>query len=307
MPRTSTRLRVRLTAVAVLACAAVLTGGLAGLSSASAATPRISNVKTFTLAAHTTRTFTVRFPFALRFGGAKYRCSARVFGLGRRFVTILSRGSALGGTVCRVRARNNAMLPSLDTTARIRVRATTTLPRRVSNVKTFMLAAHTTKTFTVRFPFALRFAGAKYSCRARVGGLGKRFVTILSRGSALGGTVCRVRARNNARLPSLDTTARVRVRAITILPSRVSNVRTFTLAAHTTSTFDVPFPFALKFAGAKYSCTDRVVGLGARFVTILSRGSALGGTVCRVRARNNAMLPSLDTTANVRVRATTIF
>ena len=128
MPRTTrscVRFRVRLTAVAVLACAAVLMGGPAMLGSASAATPRISSVKTFTLPAHTTRTFTVRFPFALRFGGAKYSCTARVVGLGKRFVRILSRGPALGGTVCRVRARNNAQIPSLDTTAQVRVRATT--------------------------------------------------------------------------------------------------------------------------------------------------------------------------------------
>jgi hypothetical protein len=49
-----------------------------------------------------------------------------------------------------------------------------------------------------------------------------------------------------------------------------------------------------------------VSGLGKRFVKILSRGSALGGSVCRVKARNTAALPSLDTTAKVRVTATTI-
>jgi hypothetical protein len=213
--RSSVRLRVRFTAVAVLACATALTGAPAALSSASAATHRISNTKTFTLPAHTTKTFTVRYPFALKFAGAKYSCTARVSGLGKRFVKILSRGSALGGTVCRVTARNNAKLPSLDTTAKVRVRATTTLPPRVSNRKTFTLPAHTTKTFNVRYPFALKFAGAKYSCTAKVSGLGKRFVKILSRGSAVGGTVCRVKARNNARLPSLDTTAKVRVTGTT--------------------------------------------------------------------------------------------
>jgi hypothetical protein len=305
--RSSVRFSVRLTVVAVLACAAALTVAPAALGRTTAGRPRISNVKTFTLPAHTTRTFTVRYPSALKFAGADYSCRVRVLGLGARFVKILSRGSALGGTVCRVRARNTARLPSLDTTARIRVRATTILPPRISTVKSFTLPAHTTKTFTVRYPYALRFGGARYSCRARVVGLGKRFVRILSRGSALGGTVCRVRARNTAQLPSLDTTARIRVRATTSLPASVSNVRTFTLPAHTTSTFNVRFPFALRFSGAKYSCTATVLGLGARFVTILSRGSALGGTVCRVQARNNAQLPSLDTTAMVRVRATTSF
>jgi hypothetical protein len=170
-----------------------------------------------------------------------------------------------------------------------------------SNSKTFVLPAHTTKTFQVRYPFALRFSGTTYSCRATVSGLGKRFVRILSRRSALGGTVCRVRARNNAALPSLDTTAKVTVTAIT----QKSNGKAFVLPAHTTKTFQVRYPFALRFSGATYSCKAVVSGLGKRFVRILSRGSALGGTVCRVRARNNAALPSLDTTAKVRVIATT--
>jgi hypothetical protein len=60
-----------------------------------------------------------------------------------------------------------------------------------------------------------------------------------------------------------------------------------------------------RFKGARYSCRATASGLGKTYVKILSRGSALGGTVCRVKARNNAMLPSLDTTANVKVTATT--
>jgi hypothetical protein len=197
---------------------------------ASAPTIRKSNTKTVILPAHTTKTIDVPYPFALEFGGAQYLCRAAVSGLGKGFVTILSRGSALGGTVCRVRARNNAALPSLDTTAKVRVTATTIIPaKRVSNTKTVILPAHTTKTIDVRYPFALKFAAAQYSCRATVFGLGKRFVKILSRGSALGGTVCRVRARNTAALPSLDTTARVRVTATTLVPvSRRSRTPHFT-------------------------------------------------------------------------------
>ena len=112
--------------VVPLVCAAALTGPPALLAAAAAKTPR-SNTKTFILPAHTTKTFQVRYPFALEFKGAPYSCRATVSGLGKGYVKILSRGSALGGTVCRVKARNNAMLPSLDTTANIKVVATTTL------------------------------------------------------------------------------------------------------------------------------------------------------------------------------------
>jgi hypothetical protein len=122
----SVRLRGRFAAVVALVCAAALTGPAALLGVAAAKTPK-SNSKTFILPAHTTKTFQVRYPSALKFGGATYSCRATVSGLGKRFVKILSRGSALGGSVCRVKARNNAQLPSLDTTANIKVTATTTL------------------------------------------------------------------------------------------------------------------------------------------------------------------------------------
>jgi hypothetical protein len=107
-----------------LVCAVALTGAAALAADANA---NGSNSKTFVLPAHTTRTFQVRYPFALRFGGATYSCRVRVSGLGKRFVKILRRGSALGGTVCRVKLRNNAALPGLDTTAKVKVIATTNL------------------------------------------------------------------------------------------------------------------------------------------------------------------------------------
>jgi len=122
----SVRLRGRFAALVALACVVALTAPAALLGTASAKTQK-SNSKTFILPAHTTKTFQVEYPFALEFKGATYSCRATVSGLGKRFVKILSRGSALGGTVCRVKARNNAMLPSLDTTAKVRVTATTTL------------------------------------------------------------------------------------------------------------------------------------------------------------------------------------
>ena len=117
--------KVRVASVVLLVCATALTAAAAP-GSAFAASVRKSTTKTFTLPAATTRTFDVGYPSALKFAGASYSCTAKVLGLGAHFVTILSRGSALGGTVCRVKARNRAQLPSLDTTARIRVSASTT-------------------------------------------------------------------------------------------------------------------------------------------------------------------------------------
>jgi hypothetical protein len=120
----TTRSRVRCTAVAALACAIALTGTSAALAGTSAR--RKSNSKTFLLPATTTKTFNVGYPVALKYKNAKYSCTATVSGLGKKNVKILSRGSAVGGTVCRVKARNTAKLPSLDTTANVRVTATTT-------------------------------------------------------------------------------------------------------------------------------------------------------------------------------------
>jgi uncharacterized protein YjbI with pentapeptide repeats len=86
----------------------------------------------------------------------------------------------------------------------------------MSRSKTFVLPANSTKTFDVGYPSALKYRRARYFCDALVSGRGKRFVKILSRRSARGGTVCRVRARNTAKLPSLDTTAKVKVIATTV-------------------------------------------------------------------------------------------
>jgi hypothetical protein len=121
----SVRLGARFSAVVPLVCGAALTGP-AVLLAAAAKTPK-SNSKAFILPAHTTKTFQVGYPFALEFKRAKYSCRSTVSGLGKGYVKILSRGSAVGGTVCRVKARNNAMLPSLDTTAKVKVIATTTV------------------------------------------------------------------------------------------------------------------------------------------------------------------------------------
>jgi hypothetical protein len=122
----SVRLGGRFAAVVPLVCAAALTGPDPLPGATGPKTPK-SNTKTFILPAQTTKTFQVGYPLALKFKGARYSCRATVSGLGKGYVKILSRGSALGGTVCRVKARNNAMLPSLDTTANLKVIATTIL------------------------------------------------------------------------------------------------------------------------------------------------------------------------------------
>ena len=83
--------------------------------------------------------------------------------------------------------------------------------------------------------------------------------------------------------------------------------KTVTLLQGKTKTIDVGYPQALKHAGAKYSCTAKVSGPAKSKVKILSRGSALGGSVCRVKAKNTSKVSGLDGTASITVTATTTF
>ena len=85
-----------------------------------------------------------------------------------------------------------------------------------------------------------------------------------------------------------------------------SKSRTFVLAAATTRTFDVGYPSALKYKHAEYFCEARVSGPGERYVKILSHHSARGGTVCDVRARDNAKRAGPNATAKITVTATTV-
>ena len=110
---------------AIAATAAVLCVVLIGPAAVAAKT-RLQRSKTFTLHAHTTKTFNVGYPAALKFKGAKYSCTVTVSGPGKRGVKILSRGSALGGTVCRVRARNNNKFEDPLDDAKLKVTAVTT-------------------------------------------------------------------------------------------------------------------------------------------------------------------------------------
>src|SRR5437660_8564138 len=89
--------------------------------------------------------------------------------------------------------------------------------------------------------------------------------------------------------------------------TRLVRSKTFTLHAHTTKTFQVGYPAALKFKGARYSCRVTVTGPGRKGVRILSRGSALGGTVCRVKARNTNKFEDPLDDAKLKVTATTVY
>ena len=85
-----------------------------------------------------------------------------------------------------------------------------------------------------------------------------------------------------------------------------SHSKTVTLTQKTTKTVDVGYPEALKFKNAKYSCAFKVSGPAAKKVKILFHGSAKGGTVCRVKARNNSTTKGLDGLAKLKVTATTV-
>ena len=108
-------------AASVAVMAAVVTG-----PAAVAAKVRLSKSKTLTVHSHTTKAIDVGYPAALKYGGAKYSCTASISGPGKSGGKILSRGSALGGTVCRVKVRNaNKFEDPLDD-IKVRVTATTT-------------------------------------------------------------------------------------------------------------------------------------------------------------------------------------
>ena len=107
----------------IIAITAVAAAILAGTAIASVT---LTRSRTFTLHAHSTATYNVRYPAALKFPNARYSCTAKVSGPGKSGVRILSRGSAEGGTVCRVKARNRNKFEDPLDDARIKVIAKTT-------------------------------------------------------------------------------------------------------------------------------------------------------------------------------------
>ncbi|PZR69251.1 MAG: hypothetical protein DLM63_01865 [Solirubrobacterales bacterium] len=64
----------------------------------------------------------------------------------------------------------------------------------------------------------------------------------------------------------------------------VSSKRTFTIASKATKSFHLLYPNALQFAGATKSGRVKLSGSGLK---VLSKGSAEGGSVYRVKVRNN--------------------
>ena len=92
---------------------------------------------------------------------------------------------------------------------------------------------------------------------------------------------------------------------VALAKTKHSASKTVTLGARQTKTIDVGYPQALKFKNAKYSCGYKITGVDPRKVKILFHGSAKGGTVCRVKARNPAA-PSPDASVKIKVTATTI-
>ncbi len=83
--------------------------------------------------------------------------------------------------------------------------------------------------------------------------------------------------------------------------------KTVMLLQGQTKTVDVPYPQALKHAGAKYSCTAKASGPAKGKVRILSRGSALGGSVCRVKARNRNKFEDPLDDARIKITTTTTY
>jgi hypothetical protein len=118
----SNRVKGRLAAVTAIVC-------VAALSVASVAVAAIvkSNSKSVNLGARSTKTVTVPYPDALKFGNAKYSCKWKITGVEPGKVKILSHGSVNGGTACQVKAHNPAA-PSVDAGVKFTVIATTTRP-----------------------------------------------------------------------------------------------------------------------------------------------------------------------------------
>lgn len=117
--------RARMFLAAIAAIAAVLGAVLTGPAAVAAKT-LLARSRTVTVHSHTTRTVDVGYPAALKYGGAKYSCTAKISGPGKSGGKILSRGSALGGSVCRVKVRNSNKFEDPLDDIKVRVTATTT-------------------------------------------------------------------------------------------------------------------------------------------------------------------------------------
>jgi hypothetical protein len=107
----------------LLAVAALLALTLVAVAVASADVTKRSS-KTASVAARGARTVAVDYPDAMKFGGSKYKCSAKVVSGDKDSVTI-RKGSAQGGSVCRARIRNDG-----SRSVKVKVTATTIEPEQ---------------------------------------------------------------------------------------------------------------------------------------------------------------------------------
>jgi ABC-type amino acid transport substrate-binding protein len=101
----------------IIACIALFAFSFAAVASAAASKTKS---KSASVAAGKTRTITVAYPDALKFGDAKYKCSAKVTEGDESMVTI-KKGSAQGGSVCQAKATNKG-----SDSVTVKVTATTT-------------------------------------------------------------------------------------------------------------------------------------------------------------------------------------
>jgi hypothetical protein len=104
--------------------------GLGLVAAPAGAVASRSTSQTFTLRPGSTRSFSVSYPEALEFGGARYSGSVQILLPHRstahvpraRLVRVLSRGSSEGGSLFTVRVRN----ANVAGTAPVRIRVTAT-------------------------------------------------------------------------------------------------------------------------------------------------------------------------------------
>jgi hypothetical protein len=118
--------------IALCLAVAALGASPVGLADAKTRHTR-STSKTFVLPDATTRTFSVGFPFALKYANAHYTGKVAII-LPRNsppgrtpsqaLVKVLSKGPAVGGSVYRVKVRNSNAQIKLS--VRVRITATTT-------------------------------------------------------------------------------------------------------------------------------------------------------------------------------------
>jgi type 1 fimbria pilin len=111
-------------AVGTVACVTALGVAPAALGSgATAAVVKESRSKTITIDGDQTETINVVYPNALKREIIARECSWKIDAVNPGKVRILFHGTVLGGTVCRVKARNTS-----EPSVKIKVTATTSLP-----------------------------------------------------------------------------------------------------------------------------------------------------------------------------------